>query len=71
MTANDLKLYHWIASSISRWVHIVRAEKGLTVPSLLVDLGMGEQHFEATVLSIRTTYAHILFGGWQRGDAHP
>jgi glutathione S-transferase len=47
MTANDLKLYHLIASSISRWVHIVRAEKGLTVPSLLVDLGMGEQHSEA------------------------
>jgi glutathione S-transferase len=39
MTANDLKLYHSIASPNSRRVRIFLAEKRLTVPSLPVDLG--------------------------------
>jgi glutathione S-transferase len=64
MTANDLILYHSTASAISRRVHIVRAEKGLTVASPLVDLGKGEQHSEA--YRAINPHDHIRVGGWRR-----
>ena len=47
MTVNDLKLYHSTTSPNSRHVRIFLAEKAVTVPLVLVDLGKGEQDSEA------------------------
>src|ERR1700716_844462 len=47
MTTNDLKLYHSAASPNSRRVRIFLAEKGLTVPLVLVDLSKREQDSQA------------------------
>jgi glutathione S-transferase len=46
MTATDLKLYHAAASPNSRRVRIFMAEKGVTAPSVTVDLGKGEHQRE-------------------------
>jgi glutathione S-transferase len=47
MSPESLKLYHSPASPNSRRVRIFLAEKGLTVPLVVIDLGKGEQHSEA------------------------
>ena len=47
MSPDTLKLYHSPASPNSRRVRIFLAEKGLTVPLVVIDLGKGEQHSEA------------------------
>lgn len=47
MSPDSLKLYHSPASPNSRRVRIFLAEKGLTVPLVLIDLGKAEQHSEA------------------------
>jgi len=47
MSPDRLKLYHSPASPNSRRVRIFLAEKGLTVPLVVIDLGKGEQHSEA------------------------
>ena len=47
MSPESLKLYQSPASPNSRRVRIFLAEKGLTVPLLVIDLGKGEQHSEA------------------------
>jgi glutathione S-transferase len=47
MTANDLKLYHSATSPNSRRGGIFLAEKAVTVLSVPVDLGKGEQNSEA------------------------
>jgi len=44
MSPDTLKLYHSPASPNSRRVRIFLAEKGLTVPFVVIDLGGGEQH---------------------------
>ena len=53
MTASDLKLYHSAASPNSRRVRISIAEKGLTVPLVLVDLAKASNIPMPTALSIR------------------
>lgn len=47
MNSNTLKLYQSGSSPNSRRVRIFIAEKGLTVPTVTVDLGKGEQHGDA------------------------
>src|SRR3979490_859925 len=47
MSPDTLKLYHSPASPNSRRVRIFLAEKGLTVPLVVIDLGKGEQHSQA------------------------
>jgi len=47
MSPDSLKLYQSPASPNSRRVRIFLAEKGLTVPLVVIDLGKGEQHSEA------------------------
>jgi glutathione S-transferase len=47
MSPDNLKLYQSPVSPNSRRVRIFLAEKGLTVPLVVVDLGKGEQHSEA------------------------
>src|SRR5579864_2235101 len=47
MSTESLKLYHSPTSPNSRRVRIFLAEKGLTVPLIVIDLGKGEQHSEA------------------------
>jgi glutathione S-transferase len=42
-----MKLYHSASSPNSRRVRIFRAEKGLSIPLVAVDLGKGEQHSDA------------------------
>jgi glutathione S-transferase len=47
MTTESLKLYQSGGSPNSRRVRIFIAEKNLTIPTVAVDLGKGEQHAEA------------------------
>src|SRR5271165_4544878 len=47
MSSETMKLYQSPASPNSRRVRIFLAEKGISVPLVAVDLGMGEQHAEA------------------------
>jgi glutathione S-transferase len=47
MNSNALKLYQSNSSPNSRRVRIFIAEKGVTVPTIAVDLGKGEQHADA------------------------
>jgi glutathione S-transferase len=46
MSLDSLKLYQSPTSPNSRRVRIFLAEKGLTVPLVVIDLGKGEQHSE-------------------------
>ena len=71
MTANDLKLYHAAASPNSRRVRIFLAEKRLTLPSLLLDLG--EQHSDTyrAINPRRLVPTLVLADGTAIGDAHP
>jgi glutathione S-transferase len=71
MTANDLKLYHAAASPNSRRVRIFLAEKRLTLPSLLLDLG--EQHSDTyrAINPRRIVPTLVLADGSAIGDAHP
>ena len=47
MASDTIKLYQSAGSPNSRRVRIFLAEKGLSIPLIPVDLGKGEQHFEA------------------------
>ncbi|MGF6600758.1 glutathione S-transferase [Paraburkholderia sp. GAS448] len=47
MASDTIKLYQSAGSPNSRRVRIFLAQKGLSIPLIPVDLGKGEQHFEA------------------------
>jgi glutathione S-transferase len=47
MASDTIKLYQSAGSPNSRRVRIFLAEKGLSIPLIPVDLGKGEQYFEA------------------------
>jgi glutathione S-transferase len=70
MSPHSLKLYQSPASPNSRRVRIFLAEKGLTVPLVVVDLGKGEQHSEAyrTINPRRVVPTLVLEDGTAIGE---
>jgi glutathione S-transferase len=70
MSTNNLKLFHAPASPNSRRVRIFLAEKGLTVPQVVVDLSKGEQHSEAyrTINPRRVVPTLLLADGTAIGE---
>ena len=65
-----MKLHHSVSSPNSRRVHIFLAEKGLSIPLVTVDLGKGEQHFDAyrAINPRRVVPTLVLEGGTAIGE---
>src|SRR6202790_1239861 len=70
MSSDAPKLYHALASPSSKRVRMFLAEKGLSLPSVAVDLAKGEQHSEQyrTINPRRTVPTLVLEDGTAIGE---